>query len=189
MVNYGVPFGAEFRIRKGMTAMTNKASSQTATSFDCGTVVEPSSEPVATQTPDGILVSGSRLGPGIIEEVAKDGKVKVRWIGAESKAWMEPGELRWLGPNSHLITVFFCDEKGRLTLLRRRVITIGGLRFNWTVELLPEDIVRTVRSDGWVWTYKWNPVWNRMETLHTSRSTPLEDDEAEALMVAELAVP
>jgi hypothetical protein len=128
------------------------------------------------------------LGPGIVQELGNDGRVKVRWVGVGSEAWMEPDELRSLGPNAHLVRIYRCDEHGHLALQRSRVVTAAGLKHNWTVELLPQDIVRTIRSDGWAWTFEWNPTWSRMETIHTQGFRPPEDDDAEALVVAELGV-
>jgi hypothetical protein len=157
--------------------------------FYYGAVVEPSPELGSVQVPDGTLMPAGELGPGVVKEIAGDDRIKVRWEGPDVEVWMEPGELSSLGPNAHLITIFRCDEHGQLTLLRRRVVTFGGLTYNWMVELLPDNVVRTVRSDGSAWTFDWNPLLGRMETLHTVGLRPPRDDDAEALTVAEIAVP
>jgi hypothetical protein len=70
-----------------------------------------------------------------------------------------------------------------------KVTTSAGLSRNWTVEMLPGNLIRTVRSDGAAWTFNWNPLFRRVQPLHSILEDALaQDDDAEALTVAELSV-
>lgn len=42
-----------------------------------------------------------------------------------------------------------------------------GLNHNWSVELFPDDIVRTIRSDDYAWTFNWYPLYERAYPIHT----------------------
>ena len=58
--------------------------------FHPGRVVVPADNLVGVQAEDGRLVPLERLGPGLVEQVAPDGRVGVRWLTAEFVAWMDP---------------------------------------------------------------------------------------------------
>ena len=149
------------------------------------TLVEPAGDLAGVQSPNGEQIPPERLGPGVVEEVAGDGSARVHWIKAGFDAWLEPGDLRSLGPNARLIEVYKRDEEGKTHLLRRRVFTTHGLQHNWTIELLPGNIIRTKCEDGASWTFKYNWVFERVEVWWPQ---PPDDDDAEALCAAELAV-
>jgi hypothetical protein len=153
--------------------------------FRFGTVVEPTSDLGGVQAPDGEMTARERLGPGVIEKVSPDGQVRVRWMAAEFDTWMEPQDLRSLGDHAHVISVYKCDGKGNNSLVRHKVVQRAGLDYNWTVELRPSRILRTIRADGSAWTFKVsmfgkqvNPFWPQ----------PPEDEDAEAMAAAELAI-
>jgi len=66
------------------------------------------------------------------------------------------------------------------------VDTRSGLEHNWVVELLPYDVVRSVRDDGLAWTFDWYRVFHKLHPKHTYYVPPNEDADAEALAAAEL---
>jgi hypothetical protein len=103
---------------------------------------------------------------------------------------MDPEDLRSAGKDAHLVAVYLCDAFGRARRLERSVDTQAGLTHNWTVQLLPDEIARAIRDDGWSWTFEYDPLHKRMNRLHTVNVYLLpvpSDDEAEALTVAEMA--
>jgi len=63
----------------------------------------------------------------------------------------------------------------------------AGLQHNWTVDLLHDNVIRTVRSDGLVWTFEWNDLLDRVLPFRTLNLVPPDDDYAEAMTVADLA--
>ena len=63
----------------------------------------------------------------------------------------------------------------------------AGLQHNWTVDLLHDNVIRTVRSDGLVWTFEWNDLLDRVVPFRTLNLVPPDDDYAEAMTVADLA--
>jgi hypothetical protein len=137
------------------------------------------------QSPDGEQVLREQLGPGLVEEVVSGEGVRVHWTRAGLDSWAEPGDLHSLGPRAKMIEVYKRDDGGNTRFLRRRVVSTEGLDRNWTVELLPKNLVRTVRSDGACWTFKYNWIFERVEVWWPQ---PPDDEDAEALRVAELAV-
>ncbi|MFL5732570.1 MAG: hypothetical protein ACJ78Q_05155 [Chloroflexia bacterium] len=153
--------------------------------FRYGTVVEPTSDLGGVQGPDGEMTARERLGPGVIEKVSPEGQVRVRWMDAEFDAWMEPQDLRPLGDHAHLISIYKCDGKGNNTLMRHKIVERAGLDYNWTVELRPHRIIRTVRTDGSAWTFKTSIFGKQVNPLWTQ---PPEDEDAEAMAAAELAI-
>jgi hypothetical protein len=154
-------------------------------SFPLGTVVEPAGDLGGVQSPDGDLVALERLGPGVVEKSSPDGQVRVRWMAAEFDAWMDPQDLNSRGDHAHLISVYKCDGKGHNTLLRHKVVEKAGLEYNWTVEMRPKRIVRTIRNDGSAWTFEVSMFGKNVKPLWPQ---PPEDEDAEAIAAAELAI-
>lgn len=154
-----------------------------------GTIVTPVDHLLGVWAPHGGLVLPERLGPGVVEKIAPDGRVRVHWLEAEVDAWLDPAELQPYAPGTHVISVYRCDGQGHNTRLRHRLVDGGiGCNANWTVELRPDAIVRVVRADGAAWTFRQttHPVLEQIITRWPNQ--PPEDDDAEALTVAELAV-
>lgn len=153
--------------------------------FHAGGIVRPVPELAWVQSPDGEHIPCEALGPGVVDEVDKTGRVLVHWTGGGFANWIEATDIRSAGPYAHIITVYNRDEHGISRFVRRRLVTEKGLSQNWTVELLPESVVRTIRPDGSAWTFKYNWVFEKIEVWWPR---PPKDDDAEALLVAELAV-
>jgi hypothetical protein len=153
--------------------------------FRRGTVVEPAGDLGGVQTPDGGMVPRDRLGPGIVEKLSPDGQVRVRWMVAEFDSWMDPEDLTSRGEHAHVLSIYRCDGRGHNTLLRHKVVEKAGFDYNWTVELRPKRIVRVLRTDGATWTFRISLYFKRIETFWPQ---PPEDDDAEAVAVAELAI-
>jgi len=152
------------------------------------TVVTLATEPIRVPAPEGDLPASAKLGPGSIRSTGVDGLVQVHWIERNFDAWMDPADLHMLDPASRLISVFHCNAEGQRTFGRHKLVISKGLQYNWIVERLPEDVMRTVRSDGAAWTWNWHPILHMVEVLHTVGYGPVEDDDAEARVVAEMAV-
>jgi hypothetical protein len=150
-----------------------------------GMVVALNEEFIGLPAPGDTFVQAEALGPGIVEKVAPNGQVRVRWMDAELDTWLDPADLRPQGPHTHLITVYECDGHGCNTRLRHQLVTTESLEYNWTVELRPDDRVRVIRADGATWTFH---VFPDIRCIHTFWPQPPEDADAEALTVAELAL-
>jgi hypothetical protein len=162
---------------------------QTKPALAGGTVVTPVDQLLGVWAPHGGLVLPATLGPGVVEKVAADGRVRVHWLEAEVDAWMDPADLRPYAAGTHVISVYHCDGQGHYTRLRHRLVGGGiGCTANWIVELRPDAVVRVVRADGAAWTFRLttHPSTERIITRWPGQ--PPEDDDAEALTVAELAV-
>ena len=130
-----------------------------------------------------------KLGPGVVQEIGRDGDVRVHWPLAELDTWVAHDELETLERRARLITVYRGGADAHRTLQVCKIVTGAGLSHNWMVELFPENVIRTVRSDGLAWTFDWNPVVERAQPHGTVLEEPLaEDDHAEALTVAELSI-
>jgi len=156
-----------------------------------GSVVVAVPELTGVQSLEDDFIPRENLGPGFVEQVDEAQGVRVRWVDAGAAAWVAPVDLQPLGPDARLVVVYHRDEGGDLKLVRRGVVTTAGLRTNWTVELLPNEVVRVVRPDGSAWTFDWDRNLGRMNTRNTKNMwmfPPQDDDAAEALTVAELAV-
>src|SRR4051794_7833038 len=176
--------GKQGGFRREERAMDYASSTHKSDPFRRGTVIAAAAEMAAIQTPGGDLVSADRLGPGIVEQMAQDGRVCVRWIGADFETCLDPGDVKSLGPNAHLITMKQRDKQGHIKLLKHRVVTTGGLDHNWTAEMLPGNTIRVLRSDGSAWTFGFNWIFKSVVTWWTQ---PPNDDDAEAVAVAEIA--
>jgi hypothetical protein len=151
-----------------------------------GMVVAPAEDLMGVQSPEGQLVACEELGPGIVEQIDPQGLVRVRWMAAGFDAWMERADLASKGPDSRVVTVRQYGNQGKCKLARHMVSDNSGLRYNWTVEVRPGNVVRVVRSDGAAWTFWRIPFLNRIRCEEWS--APPEDDDAEAIAVAELGV-
>jgi hypothetical protein len=168
-----------------MIAMRTKASGPTLAR---DLVVTLNSEPIHGHGPEGPLGPSNLLGPGFIRRMGGDGKVQVHWIERNFDAWMDPGDLRVQNPATRLISIYHCNSEGQRTFEQHKLATSKGLQYNWTVEILPEDVIRAVRSDGSAWTFNWFPVLHSIEVLHTVGFGPIEDDDAEARTAVEIAL-
>ncbi len=164
--------------------MVSYAVPQMSQGFRPGLVVTLTDDVMGVRAPNDGLVPGPDLGPGLVEKIAPDGRVRVRWMDAEFDAWMDPADLRSRGEYAHLISVYQCDGRGNSTLQRRAVVETAGLAYNWTIELRPDHIVRAVRGDGAAWTFRWFPD---IQLLSTVWPQPPEDADAEAVTAVELA--
>ena len=147
-----------------------------------GTLVMPAPDLMGLQAPDGTLVPAERLGLGRVEQTGRDNSVYVRWLSADYATWVERQDIRSLGPAARIITIQQRDKRGHSVLLRRTVNTSAGLKYNWIVESLPNNVVRAVRDDGASWTFAFNKLFNRLDTYWP---VPPEDDDAEAFSAAE----
>lgn len=160
--------------------------------FRAGEVVKLAKGIAGVQSPDGGLVPGEALGYGLVRQTEGDGNVQVHWTQGDFISLMNPADLVSLGPKAHLLTVYQRDKGGNRKLISRKVFTGGeGLTWNWTVEVLPADVIRTLRPDGSVWTFDWYEFFNKAHpvgTLLAGTAALQEDDHAEALAVAELAM-
>jgi hypothetical protein len=169
--------------------MPNTVLHQVSPALQRGMVVKPVAGLIGVPAPHGTLVFPERLGPGIIEKIAPNGRVRVRWLDAELDAWMDPEEVQPHSGGTHIISVYHADGEGHYTRLHHHLIDGGlGCAHNWWVELRPYNIIRTVRDDGSAWTFRLNthPSVDRVSTIWPEQ--PPDDDAAEALMVADLAV-
>ncbi len=168
---------------------TAPASAANTTPIKIGAVVRVESSLAEIQMLDGQIVAAEALGPGVVQEVGPDGSVRVHWAGADLNSWARQEDLLLLGDTARLLTVRVFDKLGRGERVRHRVVKGAGLRYNWVVEWRPKNIIRTVRPDGATWTFDWNPLFREVNPIHTllSEGYQLDDDQAEAITVAELA--
>ena len=146
-----------------------------------GQLVAPAVEVSSLQTVQGFMISCDRLGPGVVQDKDETGRVLVRWSKAGVETWADSADLQSIDAGRRLVTIVLCDARGHRTLLRQRVAL---LQHHWTIEILPENVVRAERSDGPAWTFSINPV---SRSVIASWIYPPEDDDAEALTAAELA--
>jgi hypothetical protein len=153
-----------------------------------GELVEANPDLVEVRSLAGETIPKERLGLGIVEEVAEDGWILVRWTEAETSAWMAFEDVRSLGSDACLVTVVKCDSMGNARSTKQKVVTTAGLNHHWTVQILPRGVLRTIRADGLAWTFDWNPIFRQVNTRGTMGFLPPDDDDAEAVTVAEIAV-
>ena len=138
------------------------------------------------QSPEGDLVPCDRLGPGLVEESVSDGKMLVWWTLAGFSSVLELGDVQTMGPDAHLVVVKKCDDDGQGKLVRQKVVSGVGFKYNWRVEHRPRNIIRVQRWDGHAWTFNKNPIFMRVTT--PAWNSPPDDDDAEALTAAELSL-
>jgi hypothetical protein len=154
-----------------------------------GALVRPDSALAEIQTLSGQLVNTESLGPGVVREVGLMGEVRVHWVGANLDTWVQWQDLDQIGESARLLTVRVYDRLGRTKSTRHKVVKAAGLRYNWHIEIRPRNILRAIRTDGQVWTFEWYPLFQQANPIHTILMdySQLNDDEAEALTVAEIA--
>ncbi|MEA2576147.1 MAG: hypothetical protein QOH93_3445 [Chloroflexia bacterium] len=150
-----------------------------------GLVVSLSSELASIQGPDGRLVAADSLGYGVVQQSTSEGYALVRWTDAGFDSWIEQADLHSLGSEARLLTVEKYDNKGVCKQVRHKVSQDVGLRFNWTVELRQPNVVRVLRTDGLKWTFNHNKMFR---SINVWWPQPPDDEDAEALTVAELAI-
>lgn len=152
-------------------------------------VVELAPDVDEMQTPEGDVILKQMLGPGEVREIAPDGSVLVHWVSADFDMRVERADLDAADPEVRLIAIYRGNLHSEPALEKHKVVSDKGLTHNWVVEILPGNVIRTVRSDGWAWTFDWYPLIHRVEPRFAILEDALEDDDhAEALTVAELAV-
>lgn len=167
------------------------ASPQETGQLSRGAIVALSGEIGSVQGTDGRLVAADRLGYGIVQHVApvpryeSEADTLVHWTGASIDSWVEQSDLRPFGAAARLVTVEKYDKNCKRTQVRHRLADHIGLHHNWKVEMLPRNVVRVLRYDGLTWTFKRNGFFHRIDVWWPE---PPEDDDAEALTVAELAI-
>jgi len=168
--------------------MTTAIAVPPARRFAPHTLVALTTDPIQLPDPGKDLVLSDRIGPGLVVDTLLDNRVHVHWIVADFEAWMDPADLRLLSPTARLITLCQCDAEGRRTHVRYRRGPESGLEHHWTVEILPNEVVRAVRDDGAAWTFNWLRLLERVELGHTVGLLPAEDADAEARTVVEVAL-
>jgi hypothetical protein len=167
-----------------MTNMLAFSTLERTEALSSGLVVSLSRDLASIQGPDGRLVAADNLGYGLVQHSA-EAYVLVRWIGAGFECWVEQSDLRSPGPDARLVTVEKYDNKGARKQVRHKLGYNAGLRNNWTVELRPPNIVRVLRIDGHKWTFTHNRLFRSIDVWWPQ---PPDDEDAEALTVAELAI-
>ncbi len=167
-----------------MTNMLAFGTSAKAEALSRGLVVSLSSDLASVQGPDGNLVSADRLGYGLVQQSA-EGYTLVHWIRAGFDSWVEESDLRPVGSDVRLVMVEKYDKNGVCKQVQPKLAQNVGLRHNWTVELRPPNVVRVLRYDGAKWTFTHSKLFRRIEVWWPQ---PPEDEDAEALTVAELAI-
>jgi hypothetical protein len=145
------------------------------------------SDPLKLPAHDGDVPETGRLGLGIVREPVSGGKVHIHWIEPDCEAWMRLSDVRLLPTTSKLVSIYRYNH-GQRNLVRQRLIGDAGLLHHWLIELLPDNIVRAVRSDGLAWTFNWYPLLNRVEPLRQGDPDQLEDADAEALAAVNTAL-
>lgn len=153
--------------------------------FSRGLVVSLASELASIQGPDGSLVSADSLGYGVVQQSTIEGYTLVRWLGAGFECWVEQADLRSLGSDARLVTVEKYDDRGIRKQVRHKVAHGAGLRHNWTAEMRPPNVVRVLSHTGLKWTFKHNKLFRSIDVWWPQ---PPDDEDAEALTVAELAI-
>jgi hypothetical protein len=130
-------------------------------------------------------VPAEKLGPGLVEQVTSEGTVCVLWVDAELEVCLQGEDLRSPGRGARLVTVKRYNRRGECAAKRYRIDTSLGFTHNWTVETRFPNIVRTLRDDGYTWTFKHIPVFNK---IVAQWDDPRDEDDAEALTAAELTL-
>lgn len=174
----------KIEISHGRGSMNSIASYIRETDINVGEVVMLADDLLGVPAPGGELIPAEKLGPGVVEQLTPDGAICVRWLDAGITCCIDYADLRPLGGQAHVITMMKCDRRGTCTLARRKIAERLGLQHNWTVEMRDRNIVRVLRDDGLTWTFTRNPIFN---TISIDWPQPPEDDDAEALIAAELA--
>lgn len=165
--------------------MPAAAITEPAQTLSCGIAVGLASDLASIQAPDGSLMPVDKLGPGLVQHSTCAGRVLVHWVGAGFDSWLDSDDVRSLGSDAHLVTVGKYDRHEVCKQVRHKVDANIGLRHNWAVELRSNNIVRVLRCDGAAWTFTRNRIFDGIQTYWPQ---PPDDDDAEALTVAELSI-
>ena len=153
--------------------------------FNRGQVVSLAKEMAGVQVPAMGLVPADKLGPGLVGLTAPDGTVCVQWPIPELEACLPGEDLRPMGANARLVIVRRYDKRGVCSARNYKLVTGMGLLHNWSAELRPNNLVRTIREDGLTYTFTVNPLYR---SISSQWDSPRDDDDAEALTVAELTL-
>jgi hypothetical protein len=139
-----------------------------------GAVVAPARDLAGMQAPDGALLPPERL--GLVRVCHSGGDVCVHWLDADLD------ELRVLGVDRHVVSLWRRNQRGQRNLLARRLAT---LLHDWPIELLPRRVIRAVEDTGLYWTFTFNPLTHEVDPPWTEAPS---DDAAEATVAADLAM-
>jgi hypothetical protein len=150
-------------------------------------VVRSRQDLAGVQDLDGTYVPNEKLGIGVVSDIRSDNEILVHWVASDIDTWMRPDEIELLDRDARVMAVYERDGGAGREFKRCKVISRLGLNHNWSVELFPDDILRTIRSDGSAWTFNWHPLYGRAYPIHTVQDEPRTDEDAEAITVAELA--
>ena len=143
-------------------------------------IVALANDLAGVQAPDGALVPADRLGLGLVRAVGPRGDVQVHWVEANIDSWVAADDVRPLGAGWRLITVQRHDRH------EPHAHSFPALLdHHWTIELLPGGVIRTVRADGPCWTFTLSTLTHEVEPPW---QTQLDDDAAEAIVAADLAM-
>lgn len=164
--------------------MPTLAPEQSIRTVSCGIIVDLASDLASIQSPDGSLVPSDKLGHGVVQRSAAE-LVLVHWVAAGFESWVDNTDLRSPGSDAHLIIVRKYSKHGVCKQLRYKVGTGIGLGHNWTVEMRSNNVLRVLRCDGSAWTFTRSPIFR---TVQTCWPQPPDDEDAEALTVAELSL-
>jgi hypothetical protein len=143
-------------------------------------VVALANDLAGVQAPDGVLVPADRLGVGLVRAVGLRGDVQVHWVAANIDTWVAADDVRPLGAGWRLVTMWRRDRHEPHPQSFPAL-----LDHHWTVELLPGHIIRAVRADGPCWTFTFNSLTHE---VNPPWETQLDDDAAEAIVAADLAM-
>jgi hypothetical protein len=144
------------------------------------TLVALANDLAGVQAPDGALVPADRLGVGLVCATGARGDVQVHWVAANIDTWVAADDVRPLGAGWRLVTLRRRDQQEP-----QAQSFPARLDHHWTVELLPGHIIRAVRADGPCWTFTLNSLTHEVQPPW---QTQLDDDAAEALVAADLAL-
>lgn len=143
-------------------------------------IVALANELAGVQAPDGGLVPADRLGLGLVRAVNPRGDVQVHWIAANIDTWVAADDVRPLGAGWRLVTIQRQDRH-----VPQAQSFPAQLDHHWTIALLPGNRLRAVRADGPCWTFTLNTFTHEVEPPW---QTQLDDDAAEAVVAADLAM-
>jgi hypothetical protein len=162
--------------------MTSCLEEGTPSALERVTLVALANDLAGVQGPDGTLVPSERLGIGLVQAAGPRGDICVHWLDADIDAWVAADDVRPLGADKRIITVRRMDHPGRQPRVQR---FLAVLDHHWTVELLPDRVIRVVRADGPCWTFAFNTLTRQVDPpWHTE----LTDDAAEAIVASDLAM-
>src|SRR5689334_5661139 len=147
-----------------------------------GAVVASARDLAGVQTPDGTLLPPERLGLGLVQVCVPSGDVCVHWVDADLDLWVAGDELRVLGADRHVVSLWRRDQRGRRSLRGR---CLAALQHDWTIELLPRRVIRAVQDSRLCWTFTFNTLTHEVDPPWPEAPG---DDAAEAIVAADLAM-